>query len=49
MFEEGNEVLFSWLAIFEVVADGEGFEILPELDVLLPAGILSVQKTSHFE
>jgi hypothetical protein len=31
MLEEGNKVLFSRLAIFEVVA--EGFEILPDLAV----------------
>jgi hypothetical protein len=33
MLEEGNKVLFSRLACFEVVADGEGFEILPDLAV----------------
>ncbi len=44
MFQEGNKVLFSRLAIFEVVADGEVFEILPDLDVLLPAVILYLLK-----
>jgi hypothetical protein len=33
MLEEGNKVLFSRLASFEVVADGEGFEIPPDLAV----------------
>jgi hypothetical protein len=33
MLEEGNKVLFSRLPSFEVVADGEGFEILPDLAV----------------
>jgi hypothetical protein len=33
MLEESNKVLFSRLASFEVVADGEGFEILPDLAV----------------
>jgi hypothetical protein len=33
MLEEGNKVLFSRLASFGVVADGEGFEILPDLAV----------------
>ncbi len=44
MLEEGNKVLFSRLDSFEVVADGEGFEILPDLDVLLPAGVLYLLK-----